>query len=222
MVGLAAAASLWLLLAEPVGSSPTPARPPDPRSQVILREVCTSSLDRRDLTLFANGTVRLRQGRLGAERMVLHELGPREMKAYLGRIDSIDLSETESPPDSPEGEWTSHCHLDLNPPGHPGSGYDYDRYSVGGLALQRIRRIVGDLLEEASQEVPSAAIPAAYRPAIGDRLERDDGVVFEVVGFTADGKGVELTSLREPLTMYVERAKLREVFRRLVASPGTP
>ena len=43
-------------------------------------------------------------------------------------------------------------------------------------------------------------------------MRRADGELFEVVGFTSDGRGVELNDINQPVTIYVARADFRSVF----------
>jgi hypothetical protein len=194
----------------------------DPRSIMLVREGCKSSLGRSEITLFANGTIRLREGPTGAERMVLREVDPAQMDAYRNRLREIDLSEVEREATAPSGDWTESCELDLELPGETRDVFYYQRYSSGSLALERVRNVLSDLREEVEKSVASAEIPPSYKPQPGDRLERADGAIFEVVGYTDDGKGVELSGIDLPLTLFVEKDKLAVVFVRLVDPAQTP
>jgi hypothetical protein len=196
-----------------------PVRAPDPRSVALLLEDCRGSLSRRELTLFANGTLRLREGDAERPSLVLHELDRERTARFLERLSAIDLDETSSPPEAPSGEWTEHCRLELGLPDRPPQRFEYDRYSTGSLALDGVRRLIEDLFDELRGAIRSAEIPANYRPALGDRLERADGELFEVVAFTLDGKGVELLGVEQPITLFVERERLREEFLRIAPRP---
>jgi hypothetical protein len=204
-----------LLLALP--SAPAPSPPADARTTVVLHEQCASRIDRRDLTLYANGTIRLREGPVGGERLVLREIGRPDVDAVRRRLQGIDLGSIESATGAPDGDWSLACSLEVVLDGLRHE-LRYGAFDVGGLALDELRRVVGDLLEQARAEAYSAEIPLSYRPAPGDRLERNDGLVFEVIGFTSDGKAIELTALDQPIQVFVERDKLRLEFRRLL--PG--
>lgn len=195
--------------------------PRDPREVVILREDCRGALSRRELTLFANGTLRVRESGAGdaAPGMVLHELDRARTARFLERLAAMELDDTPSPPNAPTGEWTEQCHLELEPPGHEPLRFDYERYATGSLALEGLRRLIEDLYDELAGARRSAEIPASYRPAVGDRLERADGELFEVVAFTLDGKGVELVGVDQPITLFVERDRIREQFARLSPRP---
>ena len=187
----------------------------DLRSIIVLREDCTSSLSRQELTLFANGTLRLRQGPTDAVKMTLRELGRAERDRYLARLEALDLSEAEASSRGPAGEWTEHCVLELARPNHAAERFEYEHLSTGSLALERARRLIEDLYDEIKGAIGASEIPATYKPMIGDRLERNDGELFEVVSFTLDGKGVELEGVVQPITLFVERDKLKELFRRI-------
>ena len=213
--GFASAAVALAQVAQPAPKETPPSR--DRRSIVLIREDCVSTIGRQELTLFANGTIRLRHGPPEAIQMALHELNPEALKGFETRLSALDLSEAERSTLGPSGEWTERCVLELGNAGLRPDLFEYDRYSTGSLALERARRIVEDLLDEVRQSIASSDIPSTYKPAIGDRLERVDGEVFEVVAFTLEGKGVELVGLVQPITLYVEREKLRELFRRIVS-----
>ena len=49
-----------------------------------------------------------------------------------------------------------------------------------------------------------------------------DGVLFELVGFTGEGLGAELSATVQPLTIYVPRADIRMHFVRLVRRGRKP
>jgi hypothetical protein len=204
--------------AEPSAGSP----PEDPRSRVLVREDCTSSIGHRDVTLFANGTVRLREGAAGQEKMTLGEATPSEVEAYVRRLGEPDLGETSPSEESPGGAWVESCVLLLDLPGRPERTFRYGRYSSHSLALQNIVRVVRDIEAEATASARAGDLPLGYEPREGDVLERTDGVRFEVVSFTADGKGVELSSPEQPLTVYVLREQLRRVFVHLVSRRKVP
>jgi hypothetical protein len=209
------AAGLVLSVAGPASADPAaPAR--DPRSVVVLREDCRSSIARQELTLFANGTIRLRHGDPESPQMALHELGHSALESYVVRLRAIDLTEAELSGHGPSGEWTERCVLELDRADGVLERFDYERYSSGSLGLDRVRRLIEDLFDEMKDTLDSSEIPSTYRPVIGDVLERGDGELFEVVSFTLEGKGVELVGVEVPITIYLERDKLREMFRRIV------
>jgi hypothetical protein len=212
----ALAVALAVGLEGPAASAPGE-RPRDPRSLALLRENCVSPLARQEVTLFANGTLRLRHGAPEAPEMALHELDREVLDRYLERLAELDLAEAESVARGPAGEWIERCTLELERPGRAPERFEYERLAAGSFALERVRRLVEDLLDELRPALGSSEIPADYEPEIGDRLARADGALFEIVGFTLDGRGVELLGLDQPLTLFVERDQLRAQFARIAA-----
>jgi len=205
-------ALLVVALSEPL------APPVDARSVELLREECASRIATRDLVLFGNGTVRLREGPAGETRMTLGELGSPELEAYRRRRADVDFGAVEVMAVGPEGDWIEHCRLRLELDPEEPRELGYGRFDSGSLELEKLRRILSDLVEVARDDGRSAEIPARYEPRRGDLLERADGAVFEVLGFTSDGRGVELVSDDPPITMFVDRDQIRVEFRRLVAA----
>jgi hypothetical protein len=191
---------------------------PDPREQVVVREDCGSAIGRREVTLFANGTIRLREGPPGAERMVLGEVGTAEVAAYERRLAGEDLGETDAQEAAPDGPWVESCLLELALPERAPRRFRYGRYATHSLALRNVLAVVRELEAKAAGSVSQSRLPPHYRPQPGDVLERFDGVLFEVVAFTGDGRGVELSSPDQPITLYVPKDELRKQFSRLVRS----
>lgn len=192
--------------------------PGDLRSTVVLRYDCSSELGRREVTLFANGTVRLREGPPDEEEMDLGELGPEELDGVLARIAGEDLSEAPASYPGVEGEWVERCVLEL--PLREGEGpsvFRFSRYSSLPLELSRVVAVANELAEVAEKE-RGTGLPADYEPRPGDVLRREeDGARFRVVDFTTDGKGVELEGLDVPLTLYLPPDALGDVFAEIVS-----
>lgn len=199
--------------------------PGDLRSAVVLRYDCESEVGRREVTLFANGTVRLWDGPLDEQEMVLTELAPDALDGYLVRLDREDLSEEPDAYHGVDGDWIERCELDL--PLREGRGrshFELNRYTQLSLGLSRLVRIAEEL-GELADEMRGAGLEADYEPRPGDVLERPDGVRFRVVDFTSDGQGLELEGIEVPLTLYLPPDALHEVFARLVERrerPGIP
>jgi hypothetical protein len=83
------------------------------RGDVLVRRDCRSSIGREEVTLFGNGTVRVRSGPLGAERMVLGEVRRDEVESLVAAIRREDLREAGAGSAGPEGDWVERCLLDL-------------------------------------------------------------------------------------------------------------
>jgi hypothetical protein len=212
---IAAPASALLLLA--LALSPGAEKSEDPRSRVVVREDCVSTIGRREVTLFANGTVRLREGPPGQEAMRLGEVGAEEVAAFERRMSETDLSETEAREEAPGGTWVETCVLELELAAGGLRRFSFGRYASHSLALSTVLAVVRDIEAVAETSARASDLPVRYEPRPGDLLERTDGLRFEVVAFTADGLGVELSSPDQPLTIYVPRDDLRRFFVRLLA-----
>jgi hypothetical protein len=206
-----AAASLGALQPEP---------PADPRTVEILRQECITSLATREVTLFANGTVRVRSSGRGDAALRLGELGPVELEGFLRRLAELDLSETDRRESAPSGALIERCRLELRRPGKTLERIDYGRFGSHSLALSAALAITEDLAALAILETARPALPRGYQPAAGDVLLRSDGERFEVVGLTADGQGVELAGVRLPLVLYVAIAELDREFVGLERADG--
>ena len=62
----------------------------------------------------------------------------------------------------------------------------------------------------------AGGLPADYVPRAGDVLLRVDEIEFEVVGRTADGRGIEVRGKVQPLSMYLTIDELQRQFVRIV------
>jgi len=200
-----------------------PPAPVDARSVELVREQCASRIAMRELVYFANGTVRLREGPIGESTLTLGELGQPDAAEIRRQLADVDLAAVEIVSTAPDGEWVERCRLRLTLTAGEASELAYSPLDAGSLELEKLRRIVDYLTSVARGNGRSIEVPASYRARLGDRLERADGAVFEVVGFTSDGRAVELVSDAPPMTIFVERERLRVEFRRLLtAAPLEP
>jgi hypothetical protein len=197
----------------------------DPRSQVVLRLDCSSRLARQEVTLFANGTIRLRErlpvDATGTSRkeMTLVELGPDELTGYRARLRAENLEEAQRWRYGVEGEWVEQCLLVLQLEEDAEWRFEFGRYDSLDLALSRVVRVAEELVAraEAAKDVPRERLPSDYQVRLGDVLRRLDGLVFEAVAFTSDGTGVELQGLSQPLTVYVLKEDIRSQFPILIS-----
>ncbi|MEZ5331345.1 MAG: hypothetical protein R2991_04690 [Thermoanaerobaculia bacterium] len=214
----AAVAVLCVLAA----AGPSRATVKDPRSQEILRRDCRSQLGRRDITLFGNGTVRLRvwdpEGTLD---MQLLELGPGEPEAYLNRLGQADLSEVDLPPAGPDEGWIDACELAMELPGQERVSFRYGQLDALPLALSPLVAIVDELAVRVSSNERGRGLGDSYVPRPGDVLLRKDGRLYEVVGPTSDGLGLELTGVEQPVTVYMLADAVRDEFVMLVERSGS-
>ncbi len=212
MNGPVRVAGLLALLAAPPAAASE-----DPRSLELLRHECESSIGRRDLTLFANGTLRLREAARGeAPRMRLAELGRGELAAYLARLAGEDLAEVDVRGPQSSGDWVETCSLELELEGRPRRRLSFGRMDSLPLALGRLLGVIDDLFLEIERLAPRSRLPVDYEARAGDRLRRFDGALFQVVAYTGDGAGLELEGIDEPLVVFISVAALRDEFEELV------
>jgi len=197
-----------------VGVPPSGAR--DDRSFEVFDFDCTSPLGRRQVTLFANGTVRLREGELGKEAMGLAELDPDALHGALARLGAENLGEIDQLPRGVDGEWVERCELRLALADRPERSFRFGRYDALPLPLSRLLRVVEDCAGKVGGVHKKEHLPEGYEPHPGDVLKRTDGQLFEVIAFTADDKGVELLGVDQPLTLYVLRVEMGREFESLV------
>jgi hypothetical protein len=204
-----------LLLA---AATPPPAAPPlSARSTELIKLDCGNQLGRREVTLFANGTVRLREGPPGHDELALAELGPDELNAFLRRLEEEDLSEVGTLERGIEGDWIERCNLAVALPGRPFRSFRYGRYDTLPLPLSRLLRVIDDIGAKVIEPKSAERLPENYEPQPGDVLRRLDGQLFEVVAETTDHKGIELWGVDQPFTLYVPRDKLRDQFVALIS-----
>jgi len=189
----------------------------DPRSTEILRLDCANTLGRREVTLFANGTIRLREGPPNELLMGLAELGPAEYQAFVERLKGEDLSEVGRLPTGVEGDWVERCMLALDLQDRAPRVLHFGRYDTLPLPLSRILLVSQDLASKVTTMEGMERLPDDYEPRIHDVLRRVDGNLYRVEAFTVDGKGVELQGVYQPLAIYVQRDQLRMEFKALVS-----
>ncbi|HLX08206.1 MAG TPA: hypothetical protein VKY89_10140 [Thermoanaerobaculia bacterium] len=201
----------------PLPAAGQPASPPSDRVTEVLRFDCANQLGRREVTLFGNGTIRLRDGPLGKEWMGLAELGPDELQGTLRRLAAEDLSDASHAPQGVVGDWVEKCDLVLELPGQKRQKFFFGHYDTLPLALHNVQRIAEELAARVAVLRDAVQLPERYEPRLGDVLKRTDGTRFRVVEFTSDRKGVELDGLDQPLHLLVLREQMRMEFVALVS-----
>jgi len=210
-------AYLLACLLAPLPASAAGPRSTSDRSTEILRYDCGNTLGHRELTLFANGTVRIRDGERGKELMGLQELNPDELRGMVNRLREEDLSEDRTEK-GVQGDWIERCELHLEIPGQPLQVFRFGRYDAMPLHLSRVLRVADDLAAKVGDLRGKEALPPGYQPTPGDVLKRVDGQLFRVRAFTGDKKGVELQGVDAPLTLFVLIDQMRQEFVALVPS----
>lgn len=183
----------------------------------VVRLDCANELGRREVTLFANGTIRLREGAEGEELMGLAEAGPSEYQAFLERLKGEDLSEVQRLPAGVDGQWIEKCMLSMALPGQSSRIYHFGRYDTLPLPLSRVLAVVQDIASKVTVLEGTKRLPDDYQPKLFDVLERVDGNQYRITGFSVDGKGVELQGVFQPVVVYMPIDQIRTEFRDLVS-----
>lgn len=202
---------------EPLSTMPAPVGPEhDLRSTEWLIYSCSNSLGRRDITLFANGTVRLREGLWESQSMFLHELGPEELRREQEILNAALSDETAPRHDIPlggvDGQWVERCEVELKLPDSPPFRYRFGQFEVPPLEVARLVQIAEDLAALTRPLDPIHRLSPDYEPQPGDILIDGEGGRFVVIGLTADGDGVEVESLAEPLRIFHPISLLPNLF----------
>lgn len=183
-----------------------------PVSTELFRYRCESSISMEDVTLFGNGTLRLRQGKPEQRSMLLLELTPSRRDDIIARLRKLDLEEATTFGGELEGDWVEQCSLTMDLEGRRRARFQFHRLDILSLSLQRSVDLGRELIALVRKEALFEGLPRGYEPRLGDYLRRWDGEVFEVVGFTAKGNGIEVHSTSQPMGFYIANQDLRSVF----------
>jgi len=181
-------------------------------STEVFRYRCESEISMEEVTLFGNGTLRLRQGKPENRSMLLLELTPDRRDALVARIARLNVEEAVAFGGQLEGDWVDQCSLVLDSYGDEPSRFSFHRLDSLSLGLQTAVNLGRELMEMVRKEALFEGLPSGYEPRIGDYLRRWDGEVFEVVGFTNGDVGVEVMSTSQPIGFYIAIKDLRSVF----------
>lgn len=199
---------------------------PDRRSVEIFRYSCASEFGRHELTLFMNGTVRLREGTRQEPSLALDELGPEALEdnlrvlrgAYSERgPDRIRQPLAERPgldTSGLDGHWVERCEIYLAlPEMNEPLRYEFSSYEPTPLRISRLIHIADELAAGARPVEPeSERLPEGYEPRFGDVLRDSEGTLYMVLRLTADRRGVELRGVEQPLNIYVALEAIHESF----------
>ncbi len=190
---------------------------PFDRSIERLRYECYNTLGRREITLFANGTIRLRDGLKTGPTLSLGELTRDELVATVKQLAEIDFTETEISTQGVGGEWVEHCRLQLDLPNDRERVFSFGRLDTRPPAVERLVNLAEALALRVQPTGRAQHLPSDYVPLAGDVLRRLDGLHFRVLGDTADRAGVELDCIDAPLRMYTPKGGLNLEFDRLIS-----
>ncbi len=185
----------------------------DPRTKVVLESDCHTEASRRQITLFANGTVRLRDGMGATRTMRLVELGASETQAYVNRLAEITFDDLAPQSRGLDGEHVESCRVEIGLPDTEPRVFTYEEFDSLTLGLRHTLLVVDDLVAEFAMVREVEHRPRGYEPEIGDIVVRRlDGARFEVLGFTLEGTGVELEGIDQPMTVFILEDELLDEF----------
>lgn len=193
-----------------------PGDPRDPRSVELFYYGCSDELERRDVTLFANGTLRLRKGPHGVQEMRLEEIGPVELRTHLNRL--LRIRASRDFPDqlrlegSVAGRWIDTCRFQLDLPGFSAVRLEVGSFDLLPLELKQLQQYADELEGLTRPLVRPDALPPDYEPQIGDVLRTHEGKVYRIRGRTTDGGALELESLDGAWRIFVPEDEFPEYF----------
>lgn len=201
-----------------------PDDPRDPRSVELFYYGCRDETFRRDLTLFANGTLRLRTGPLGEQEMRLEELGPTRLRQHLGQLLRIranrDFPSQSDLGVSLDGYGIDACRFALDLPGFDPVSVEAGSFDVLPLPLRQLEQYADQLAEFTRPLVAPDRLRPDYEPQVGDVLRGHDGEAYRIRGFTADGGALELESLDGNWRIFVALDELTDFFAALEPTLG--
>lgn len=197
----------------------------EPRSWELFRHRCGSSLGSRELTLFLDGTLRLRVRDKEGEEIRLGQLDPARLSRTYGGLRTIEERigreakewSKGGPAHGFSGEFLQECEVELRLPDREREIFEFSPLEIPPLWLGQLRQLAEDLAG-ATELLQNRGLPRDYEPRNGDLLRRRDGVVFRYVGTTSDGKAWILEQVGQPLTTYYPVAERDQIFVGLVAS----
>lgn len=193
-----------------------------PRTVEVVRRDCQTTAVGQEITLFANGTLRLRHRLQTEESLKLTELDPPDRDALIRRMSEEDLSEVDEGRAEVRGDLVEACRIELRLPERQARVFRFGRFDSLPLALARLNAILDEMVELAEERSPSSGLPRDYRPQPGDVLERADGEHFRVIGWTGDGGGLELAGVETPLILFVAYEDLGREFVSIVSRRRWP
>ena len=188
----------------------------DARSTELFRYQCSSALERRDVTLFANGTVRLRQGPWKEQELYLAELTREELERRIDQLRGIqasaDRAEFEPPAGAPSGDWVVECEIHLALPGVEPVEFDFSTLDVTPLVVSRLIHVAERMAKSTRTPARVDRLPPDYQPRPGDVLQTAKGARYRVRILLNDGLLVEVDEIGTPLMMILPVAELGKTF----------
>lgn len=196
----------------------------DPQNWVLFRHSCESHLGEREVTLFLDGTIRLRLEDPEGEETNSGSLKPENVARTYSTLKSIQTAIGDqdqknwsrfTQPGGITGELLRRCEIYLNLPDLAPEIFHFTTMEGGPLWLEQLRLLSEELGDRTVKQI-YRGLPAAYRPKFGDLLRRRDGAVFRFVGMTSDKKAWMVEQVGQPTTTYYSAEEISQVFIGLV------
>lgn len=195
----------------------------DPRSWELFRHRCGGRLGSRELTLFLDGTVRLRVHDQQGDEVRLGQIEEGQLVRTYGRLQALQEGIGRDGKEWSQGaagrgiggEFLEDCEAELRLPESEKKLFRFSPLEIPPLWLGQLRQLAEDLAGE-TEPLQHRGLPKDYQPRYGDLLRRRDGVVFRYVGSSSDAKAWILEQVGQPLTTYFPVADRDQVFVGLV------
>lgn len=188
----------------------------DPRTVELFYYGCSDRDQRRDVTLFANGTLRQRRGPWKDQDLQLEEMGQAELRRHVVRLMKIradvDFPSQFELEGDVGGAWVDHCRVALDLPDMGTTELEFGGLSTLPLPLQQLVGFAEELATFTRPLAQPENLPKDYRPDRGEVLRTRYGSAFRVRGYTSDGGAVELERLDGATIIYVPVEELDDYF----------
>lgn len=181
----------------------------------VFRLDCANQHYRREVTLFGNGTIRVREGYASAPEMWLGELDTESTRALIARLMEPDLAEVPETSRTVVGEWVETCRYEVQLTDDEPQVFEFERLDALPLPLQKSLSVAITALGMIDRTRPSntrGKLARDFVPERGDILVAIDGRKFRVSGFTTDRTGVELVGVEQPVVLFAPVADLHAMF----------
>lgn len=181
----------------------------------VFRLDCLNSHYRREVTLFGNGTIRVREGYASAPEMWLGELDVESTRGLIARLMEPDLEEVPETSRTVVGEWVETCRYELRLAPEEFQVFEFQRLDALSLPLQKSLSVAITALGMIDRTRPSntrGKLTRDFVPERGDVLVAIDGRRFRVSGFTTDRTGVELVGVEQPVVLFAPVVDLHAMF----------
>lgn len=163
------------------------------------------------ITIFETGLVSIHFDSPGGRIQKRLILPPDAVEVYRNELSAAKLARVRKEDlidDSPSNRATIRAY---DPAGTP-VDRSFNSTSMLPHGLEKFRTVLQDLFRALIQDRDVTNTVTGYRPAVGDRLVRDDQKTWQVVRVVENGKYVELACLSDPTRMLIASEDLHKHF----------